>query len=102
SHSLYISRYPYGREATMGYPHPDLQLKNTTPYGILIWPTYTGTSLTVSLYSTKYFKSVVQSKQTKTPQGTCTVVRSERTRTYLDGHTKVDSVTARYRSDEGL
>ena len=41
SHSLYISRYPYGREATLGWPGPDLQIRNTTPYGILIWPSYT-------------------------------------------------------------
>ncbi len=102
SHSLYISRYPYGREATMGYPHPDLQLKNITPHGILIWPTYSSTRLTVTFYSTKYFKSVVQSKQTKSAQGTCTVVRTERTRTHSDGDTKVDNVTARYRADEGL
>ena len=60
SHSLYISRYPYGREATMGYPHPDLQVRNRTPYGILVWPTYTGTSLTVTFYSTKYYASVLQ------------------------------------------
>ena len=33
SHSLYISRYPRGREATLSFPHPDLQIRNTTPYG---------------------------------------------------------------------
>jgi vancomycin resistance protein YoaR len=102
SHSLYISRYPYGREATMGYPHPDLEVKNTTPYGILLWPTYTERSLTVSMYSTKYYESVTMSAQTKRPQGTCTVVRSERTRVLLDGERKVDSTSARYRAREGL
>ncbi|MFV1989992.1 MAG: VanW family protein, partial [Acidimicrobiales bacterium] len=34
SHSIYISRYPYGREATVNYDHPDLVIKNTTPYGV--------------------------------------------------------------------
>ena len=43
-----------GREATLSFPHPDLQIKNTTPYGVLIWPTYTDTSITVHLYSTHY------------------------------------------------
>jgi vancomycin resistance protein YoaR len=102
SHSLYISRYPYGREATMGYPHPDLELKNTTPYGILLWPTYTDRSLTVSMYSTRYFESVTMSAQTKRAQGTCTVVRSERTRVLLNGDRKVDATSARYRAREGL
>ena len=55
SHSIYISRYPYGREATLNYPAPrSRSSSNNTPYGVLVWPTYTGTSLTVTLYSTKY------------------------------------------------
>jgi vancomycin resistance protein YoaR len=37
AHSEYFSRYPIGREATMGYPNPDLKLTNNTPYGVLIW-----------------------------------------------------------------
>ena len=102
SHSLYISRYPYGREATMGFPHPDLEIKNTTPYGVLLWPTYTDTSLTVSMYSTRHYQSVEQSGQTKRAQGTCTVVRTERTRVTLDGQRLVDSTSARYRAREGL
>ena len=38
----------------MGFEHPDLQFKNNTPYGILIWTSYTDTSVTVTLYSTQY------------------------------------------------
>ena len=41
SHTIYISRYPYGREATLNYPDVDLAFINNTPYGILIWPEYT-------------------------------------------------------------
>jgi vancomycin resistance protein YoaR len=100
SHSLYISRYPFGREATMGFPHPDLQIKNTTPYGILIWPTYTGTSLTVSFYST-HFVDATQSAQSQAPYGKCTRVTTERTRKYVDGTTKVDKVFALYQPAEG-
>ena len=37
AHSEYFDRYPRGREATMGYPAPDLEFTNNTPYGILIW-----------------------------------------------------------------
>ncbi len=102
SHSLYISRYPYGREATLGWPGPDLQIRNTTPYGILIWPSYTNTSLTVTLFSTKYFTSVDQTNQTTGTSGVCTSVTTERTRIYLDGTKKVDAVRARYRPSEGI
>ena len=80
SHSLYISRYPYGREATLGWPGPDLQIRNTTPYGILIWPSYTNSSLTVTLFSTKYFDNVDQTNQTTAPSGVCTSVVTQRTR----------------------
>ena len=33
AHSIYITRYPYGREATLSYPHPDLRIRNATPNG---------------------------------------------------------------------
>jgi len=100
SHSIYISRYPYGREATMSFPHPDLQIINNTPYGVLIWPTTTDDSITVSLYSTKWVMGE-QTGQTKRTEGTsCTRVTTERTRTWVDdGHTEVDTVTARYRPE---
>ena len=100
AHSIYFSRYPYGREATLSWPHPDLQIVNTTPYGILIWPSYTDTSITVTLYSTRYV-DVEQTGQTTSPQGVCTRVRTERTRTYLDGRVEVDTVGALYRRREG-
>jgi vancomycin resistance protein YoaR len=102
AHTLYISRYPYGREATMGWPGPDLVLRNPSPYGVLIWPSYTGTALTVDLYSTKWVDAT-QSGQTKTPNGQCTKVKTDRTRTFVsDGHSSVDSVYANYRPKEGV
>jgi vancomycin resistance protein YoaR len=51
-HGIYISRYPYGREATLDYPSLDLKVYNSTPYGVLIWPSYGASSITVTLYST--------------------------------------------------
>jgi vancomycin resistance protein YoaR len=101
SHSIRISRYPTGREATMGYPHPDLQIKNVTPHGILIWTGYSSTGITVTLYSTKYFESVSQTGQTTSKSGSCTVYRTERTRV-RDGERKVDYVRATYRAAEGV
>ncbi|MBA3654685.1 MAG: VanW family protein [Actinobacteria bacterium] len=102
AHTLYISRYPYGREATMGWPAPDLVVRNPSPYGILIWPSYTGTSITVDLYSTKWVEAT-QSGQTKTPSQQCTRVKTDRTRRFLsDGRASVDSVYALYRPKEGV
>ena len=114
-HGLYISRYPYGREATLSYPSPDLKVRNSTPYGVLIWPTYTDSSITVSLYSTKYV-TAEQTGQTRkeedatpppdSPPGTpspgpCVAVTTERTRTYLDGRQVVDDFSGLYSPAEG-
>ena len=101
AHSLYISRYPYGREATLSFPKPDLVIRNTTPYGVLIWPTYTDSSITVTLYSTPYATGE-QTGQSSRPAGNCTRVTTERTRTFVDGRVKVDSVFATYRPREGV
>ena len=101
SHSILFDRYPRGREATMGYPNPDLQIKNTTPYGMMIWTSYTETSLTVTLYSTQWVYGQ-QTGQTDSKQGSCTRVTTTRTRTYSDGHTDTDEVYAVYRPDYGI
>ena len=102
SHSIYLSRYPYGREATVNFPTVDLELLNNTPYGVLLWPTTDDTSITVTLYGTKWVEGE-QTGQTETRQGvSCTRVTTERTRTYLeDGRTETDTVFAVYRP-EGL
>lgn len=102
AHTIYISRYPYGREATLSYPEPDLEFTNNTPYGILLWPTYTGTSITVTMYSSPWVTGD-QTGQTESPSGRCTRVTTERTRTWvIDGRQEVDSVSALYQPGEGV
>jgi vancomycin resistance protein YoaR len=102
SHSIYISRYPYGVEATLSYPHPDLIVSNPSPYGVMIWPTYTDSSITVTLYSTRW-ADVRLGAQTQAPQGSCTRVTTERVRTFVrSGRTEVDEVYATYRPGEGV
>lgn len=101
AHTIYIDRYPYGREATISHPYPDLQVKNTTPYGVLVWPTYTKDSITVTLYSTPHAYGV-QTGQSETKAGECTRVRTERTRHYGDGRRDVDHVYALYQPAEGV
>ena len=100
-HGIYISRYPYGRESTISYPAPDVRIRNNTPYGVLIWPTYTGTSITVTMYSTRYV-SGEQTNQTTEKKGVCTAVTTERTRTYVDGRKTTDRFSGLYSPEEGV
>jgi vancomycin resistance protein YoaR len=100
AHTESFSRYPPGREATMGYPSPDLRIRNNTPYGILIWPTYTASSLTVTLYSTPWATGE-QTGISESMSGACRNVTTTRTRTFPDGHTENDTFRATYRPGEG-
>jgi hypothetical protein len=49
-HSEWISRYPEGREATLGWPAPDLKFRNNTGHALIIRAVYTDTSLTAKIY----------------------------------------------------
>ncbi len=100
AHSEYFDRYPRGREATMGFPAPDLAFTNNTPFGILIWTSYTDTSLTITLYSTPWAKGE-QTAIAESRAGNCTVVTTTRTITYPDGKTATDKFRATYRPGEG-
>jgi len=60
-HTLYIDRYPVGREATVFWGSWDLQFGNNTPYGAVVQsfinPSSPGTtgSVTVRIWSTPYW-----------------------------------------------
>lgn len=97
AHSEYFSRYPRGREATMGWENPDLAFTNDTPHGIMIWTSYTDTSITVTLYSTQYAYGE-QVGQSEGRSGNCDTVTTTRKITYPDGRTATDTVGARYRT----
>ena len=100
SHTIYLSRYPYGREATVSYPAPDLVLENSTPYGVMLWPTTDDTSITVRLYSTPWVLAEQTNQWTRAVGTSCTRVTTERTRTYLeDGRAETDTVGALYRPE---
>jgi vancomycin resistance protein YoaR len=49
-HSIYITRYPEGREATLGWTEPDLVFRNNTNAAVVIRTSYTETTLTVKMY----------------------------------------------------
>src|SRR6266540_4039142 len=52
NHSLHISHYPLGRDATLNWPGTDLRFRNDSPYGIYITSSWSTSSLTFSLWST--------------------------------------------------
>jgi len=52
NHSLHISHYPMGRDATLNWPGTDLKFRNDSPYGIYITGHATASALTFTLWST--------------------------------------------------
>jgi vancomycin resistance protein YoaR len=65
NHSLHLSRYPLGRDATLNWPNKDVKFRNDSKYGILIRAWVRPDSMTVSLYSTS-----LKTKVTHTTSGT--------------------------------
>ena len=70
-HSLYIDRYPPGREATVAWPSVDLKFQNDTEYGVLVQafvvkaaPGKQG-SITVRMWSTKTYDKVTSTTPVK-------------------------------------
>lgn len=101
AHSLYFERYPYGREATVSFPAPDLVIRNTMPTRLMIWTSHTSESITVEIYGTKY-ADVTESGAWTEPVGACTKAITERTRLFPDKDPIVDTVFALYQPQEGL
>jgi vancomycin resistance protein YoaR len=66
-HTLYINRYPAGREATVAWPSLDLKFRNNTKYGVLVQAERvrarpgTQGSITVKMWSTKTYDKVESS-----------------------------------------
>ena len=63
-HTIYISRYPAGREATVNYGAIDLQFRDDTPHGVLVRTSYSDTSITVTLYGDNDGRSVREENRT--------------------------------------
>ncbi|MCY4135827.1 MAG: VanW family protein [bacterium] len=101
AHSIDIARYRDGVDATISWPKPDFKFRNPNPYAVLLWPTVTSGSVTVSVYSTAYTE-VEWTNRYDTPRGHCTRRTTERSRTYSDGTVLRDSVSALYQPREGI
>ncbi len=96
-HSLYFSRYPVGREATLGYPGPDVQFRNDTAFPITIRTEHTATSVTVKLYGDNEGRTVstyTEGVVSNSKGGKATVYR---TITYANGSSKTQKWTHTYK-----
>ncbi len=58
AHSIYISRYTPGLEATVAWGGFDMKFRNNTPYGVFITAESDETSMTVRMYSTKIYTAI--------------------------------------------
>ncbi len=101
SHTIDIPRYREGVDATISWPSPDFQFRNPHPYAVLLWPTVTDDSVTVSLYSTAHAE-VEWTSRYDVARNFCTRRITERSRTYSDGTVLRDSVSALYQPREGV
>ena len=52
-HSIYFSKYPEGREATLGYPLPDVAFENDSAAPVIIRTSYTNRSITVTFFGNR-------------------------------------------------
>jgi hypothetical protein len=56
AHSYWISRYIAGLEATVSWGSLDLRFRNDTPYGVFITSSVSDTTVTTTMWSTKYWE----------------------------------------------
>ncbi|HYX45164.1 MAG TPA: hypothetical protein VE760_08995 [Acidimicrobiales bacterium] len=91
----------FAREATLSHPRPDPKVPSTRPCGVVLWPTSTGSSITVSRYSTRR-PQATPSGQTTTERGSSEAVVTERTRKSADGRAVVGRVNALYPPEQGV
>jgi vancomycin resistance protein YoaR len=76
-HSLYISRYQLGRDATVNYPDLDLRFVNDTPKWIMVGGAWDGGGITVSIYGGGPERRVESSAGTMRITGPARVRREE-------------------------
>jgi vancomycin resistance protein YoaR len=76
-HSLYISRYQLGRDATVNYPDLDLRFVNDTPKWVMVGGAWDASGITVSIYGGGPERRVESSEGTMRITGPAPVRREE-------------------------
>jgi vancomycin resistance protein YoaR len=88
-HSLYFSRYPYVREATLGFPSPDVKFRNDSDAIVYIDTSYTSSSITVTFYGNNGGRTCDAERDGNTVT---------RVMTWPDGHVTTQRWSWNYRS----
>jgi vancomycin resistance protein YoaR len=101
AHSLYIDRYPPGRESTLNFPDIDLRWTNDTDAPILVRTSYDDAGVTVSLYGDNGGRRVsAKAGERQAADGGDFQITVTRTVRYADGRKEVQPVTTRYENEQ--
>lgn len=101
AHSLYIDRYPPGRESTLNFPDIDLKWTNDTEAPILVRTSYDDAGVTVSLYGDNGGRRVTaKAGDREAADGGDFQITVTRTVRYADGRKAVQPVTTRYENEQ--
>ncbi|MCK9247605.1 MAG: VanW family protein [Solirubrobacteraceae bacterium] len=99
-HSLYIDRYPPGRESTLNFPDIDMKWTNDTGAPILVRTSYDAAGVSVALYGHNGGRRVTASPGARQPVegGDFSITVTRRIR-YGDGRTVEQPITTRYETE---
>ena len=95
-HSLFIDRYPAGREATLNYPDIDLAWTNDTDAPVLIRASTDATSVTVRLYGAGGRRVRAEPGPRRPVEGGDFAITVTRVVRYADGRSTRQAVSTRY------
>lgn len=100
-HSLYIDRYPPGRESTLNFPDIDMRWTNDTDVPVLVKTSYDDAGVTVRLYGDNGGRRVTAKAGDRQPvEGGDFQISVTRTVRYGDGRTASRATTTRYETEQ--
>lgn len=101
AHSLYIDRYPPGRESTLNFPDIDMRWTNDTDTPVLVRTSYDDAGVTVTLYGDNGGRKVSAEAGDRQPvDGGDFRITVTRTIRYGDGRTASGATTTRYENEQ--
>jgi vancomycin resistance protein YoaR len=101
AHSLYIDRYPPGRESTLNFPDIDMRWTNDTSAPVLVRTSYDDAGVTVTLYGDNGGRRVsAKAGDRESADGGDFQITVTRTIRYGDGRTDSQASTTRYENEQ--
>jgi vancomycin resistance protein YoaR len=100
AHSLYIDRYPPGRESTLNFPDIDMRWTNDTDAPVVVRTSWDDAGVTVALYGNNGSREVSASAGDREPvEGGDFQITVTRKIRYDDGRVAEQPVTTRYENE---